>query len=62
MIRKVRQYALESARGNTTILPYYLALLEWVLPIVCYRSATTAQKRLSVLIAGVLCGKVKELI
>ncbi|MBN1927772.1 MAG: phosphotransferase, partial [Prolixibacteraceae bacterium] len=62
MARKMRQYALESARGNTTILPYYLALLEWVLPIVCYRSATLAQKRLSVVIAGLLCSKVQELI
>nr|HPR31791.1 phosphotransferase [Prolixibacteraceae bacterium] len=62
LIRKMRQYALESARGNSTLLPYYLALLEWVLPIVCYRSATTAQKRFSIVIAGLLCQKAKELL
>ena len=29
--------------------------MEWILPIVCYRSATLAHKRLSMIVAGLIC-------
>ncbi len=57
---KMRKYAFESAQGNPDIIPYYLALLEWVLPIVCYYSLPEMHKRLSIYISGLLCEKVYE--
>ncbi|HNW50454.1 MAG TPA: anti-sigma factor antagonist [Prolixibacteraceae bacterium] len=57
---KMRQYALQSCKGNPSLVPYYFALLEWVLPIVCYNSAP-AVKRFSMIVAGLLCEKIIEL-
>lgn len=55
---KMRQYALKSTGGDTNLVPYYIALLEWVLPIVCYYSASAEHKRLSMIVAGLLCKKI----
>jgi anti-anti-sigma factor len=55
---KMRQYAVESAQGNSDITPYYLALLEWVLPIVCYGSSPVLHKRLSMIVCGLLCERI----
>jgi len=49
-----------SAGEHDVTLPYFLALLEWVLPVVCYRSASDREKRLSMIVAGWLCEKVME--
>ena len=54
---KMRKYAFNSVNCNPDPLPYNLALLEWVLPVVCYSSASAAQKRVSMIVAGLLCGK-----
>ncbi|MFA5848670.1 MAG: STAS domain-containing protein [Bacteroidales bacterium] len=54
---KMRKYAYNSVDCNPNPLPYYLALLEWVLPVVCYSSASLAQKRISMIVAGLLCEK-----
>ncbi len=54
---KMRKYAYNSVSCNPDPLPYNLALLEWVLPVVCYSSASDAQKRISMIVAGMLCGK-----
>ena len=59
---KMREYAFISSLQNQMIAPYYLAMLEWVLPIVCYSSATMIQKRMSVVIAALLCEKVRQLL
>ncbi|MCF8361221.1 MAG: STAS domain-containing protein [Prolixibacteraceae bacterium] len=58
MSRKMRGYALKSAVGKSVELPYYMALLEWVLPVVCYGTASDNEKRLSMIVAGWLCEKV----
>lgn len=55
---KMRQYALKCTGGDTNIVPYYIALLEWVLPIVCYYSASAEHKRLSMIVAGLICRKI----
>jgi len=55
---KMREYALRCTNGDTNLVPYYMALLEWILPIVCYYSATDEHKRLSMIVAGLLCEKV----
>ncbi len=57
---KMRKYALESVQGNADIIPYYLALLEWVLPVVCYYSLPETHKRLSMYISGLLCEKLSR--
>jgi hypothetical protein len=56
----MREYAIASVSGDSNIVPYYLALLEWVLPVVCYSSASMPQKKLSAHIAGILCKKILE--
>ena len=54
---KMRKYALDSAKGNPDPLPYYVALLEWVLPVVCY-TLPVHLKRISMIISSILCEKV----
>jgi len=58
---KMREYAIKSCCGDFKLVPYYMAMLEWVLPIVCYYSTSLAHKRLSMIVAGLLCEKVAEL-
>ncbi|MEL7587078.1 MAG: STAS domain-containing protein [Prolixibacteraceae bacterium] len=53
---KMREYASLSVRGNQDPLPYYLALLEWVLPVVCY-TLPALQKQLSMFVSALLCEK-----
>ena len=57
LTKRMRRYAVDSVSGETTVIPYYIALLEWVLPIVCYSSARIEHKRLSAYVAGMLCEK-----
>ena len=55
LCHKMRKYAFDSVGGNPDPVPYCLALLEWILPIVCYGSAPIANKRVSMIVAGLLC-------
>jgi anti-anti-sigma factor len=57
MTLKMRQYALQTTSGNPDIRPYYLALLEWILPIVCYTGAPVEIMWLSACVAGIICEK-----
>lgn len=57
---KMRQYAFKSAKNFNVVLPYYMALLKWVLPVVCYRE-TFERKRLSMIVASLLCSEVIQL-
>ncbi len=52
---KMREYAFNGVNGHPNHVPYCLALLEWVLPVVCYYSAPLAVKRVSMIVAGHLC-------
>ncbi len=56
----MRHYALLSSQGNSDPLPYTLALLEWVLPVVCYVQSSLLQKRLSMIAAGMLCERLEQ--
>lgn len=56
---KMRAYAFKSVKENQDPVPYYMALLEWVLPIVCY-TLSYNHKRLSMIISGILSEKVME--
>lgn len=57
---KMRLYARECTRGENTLIPYYIALLEWILPVVCYGGASLLHKKLSAYVAGLLCEKIME--
>ncbi len=57
MAMKMREYAIESSNGDTNVVPYYVALLEWILPIVCYFGAPITHKRVSMIISGIICSK-----
>lgn len=57
---KMRNYAIACISGENSIVPYYMALLEWILPVVCYGSASFAHKKLSACVAGLLCEKIME--
>jgi hypothetical protein len=54
---KMRRYSLDCASGDSNIVPYYMAMLEWVLPVVCYTGLPLAFKKLSAYVAGLLCEK-----
>ncbi len=57
---KMREYALNCVQSHTNPIPYCIALLEWILPVVCYSSVPIVNKRLSMIIAGFLCKNVMD--
>jgi anti-anti-sigma factor len=61
LTRKMRTYAYESSEKDPDLAPYYMALLEWILPIVCYSSAHENKQQLSMVVSGMLCKKVVEM-
>ncbi|MDD2570418.1 MAG: anti-sigma factor antagonist [Bacteroidales bacterium] len=61
LTQKIRSYALRTAEGNPDLFPYYMAMLEWTLPVVCYRSHRASSKLLSAAISGILCERILEL-
>lgn len=60
MAIKMRQYAKQSSIGFDPVFAYYMALLEWILPIVCYYSSNDC-KRLSMIVAATLCDELMKL-
>ncbi len=56
----MRKYAFTSSGNNPDPVPYTIALLEWVLPVVNYVQANNTQKRLSMVIASLLCEKLTK--
>jgi anti-anti-sigma factor len=57
---KMRQYARQTVAGRSEIFPYYLALLEWVLPVICY-TLPMPQRKISTVAASLLCQNLIEL-
>ncbi|MEI7830465.1 MAG: anti-sigma factor antagonist [Prolixibacteraceae bacterium] len=60
LTQKMRDYAFQSAQRDPNPVPYCLALLEWTLPVVCYSSTPLQNKRLSMVISGLICGNIKN--
>ena len=57
---RMRRYALQCVQGDPNPIPYYIALLEWILPIVCYGSASVLwPKKLSQVASALLCEQVQ---
>jgi anti-anti-sigma factor len=57
---KMREYALRSTKNDPNPVPYYLALLEWVLPVVCYTSLPLPNKKISMIVSSLLCQKLLD--
>jgi hypothetical protein len=55
VITLLRRLADTATIFETDMVPYWLALLEWTLPVVVYRQASPWQKRYAALSAGLLC-------
>jgi anti-anti-sigma factor len=55
VITLLRRLADTATIFETDMVPYWLALLEWTLPVVVYRQANPWQKRYAALSAGLLC-------
>jgi len=58
---KMREYAFKSSGENTCIEPYYLALLEWTLPVICYSQLPLVKKRYAMILSALLCEKIRKL-
>ncbi len=57
--QKMRTYAKQAVADHTEVFPYYLALLEWVLPIICY-TLPLPQRKISTVASSILCQKLME--
>ena len=55
VIRLIRRHADTVTIFETDIVPYWLALLEWTLPVVMYVNASDWQKKYAVYSAALLC-------
>jgi len=61
VIRRVRHYADQVTIFETDPLPWFMAALEWTLPVAAYRSAGPLQKRFALYSAGLLCERILAL-
>jgi anti-anti-sigma factor len=61
VIRLIRRHADTVTIFETDIVPYWLALLEWTLPVVMYVNASDWQKKYAVYSAALLCEAILKL-
>ena len=54
VIKLARWLANKATIFETDMIPYWLALLEWTLPVVVYRQCTASQKRYAAYSAGLI--------
>ncbi len=57
MTKKMRQYSFGCSGNDSSVIPYYIAMMEWVLPVVCYTGVPLLHKKLSATVSGLLCTK-----
>ncbi len=57
----LRRFADRVTIFEESMIPYLVALLEWIYPVVSYRSAGPLMKRLSAFTAALICRKIEEL-
>jgi len=55
VIRLLRRHANTVTIFETDIVPYWLALLEWTLPVVTYVQISPRQKKYAAYSAALLC-------
>lgn len=61
MTCRIREYARRTVIFETSLLPYLLAVLEWVFPIVSYISVNTTQKKLAAYSAGLILRQLEKI-
>ena len=61
VITLLRRYADRATLFETDMVPYWLALLEWTLPVVYYRQLDALQKRYAVCSAALICRSILRL-
>ena len=62
MVLKMRSYAFKSSCENPRIEPYYLALLEWIFPVICYSQLPLVKKKYAMIVSALLCEKIRLLL
>ncbi len=60
MISRLRRYADIVTLFETDMLPYWLAVLEWSLPVCCYTGLPQIRKQLALYTSAILCRRVLE--
>lgn len=62
IITLLRGYGRKVVAGEDQPIFYWLPLLEWTIPIVCFRQLEPTRKRLSMYASALLCEKIKALV
>lgn len=57
--RKMRHYAKLTVPNHSMIFPYYIALLEWILPVICY-TISLPRRRMATVAASIICQRLTE--
>ena len=60
-VRVLRRLADRATLFENDMIPYWVALLEWTYPTVCYRQFTIRQKRLAACSAALICRSIRQL-
>ena len=60
-ISLLRRYADRATLFETDLVPYWLAMLEWTYPAVCYRQLSIRQKRYAACSAALICRSILQL-
>jgi anti-anti-sigma factor len=60
-ITLLRRYADRATLFETDMVPYWLALLEWTYPVVCYRQLPVRLKRYAACSAALICRSIQQL-
>lgn len=57
--QKMRHYAKLTVPDQSIILPYYIALLEWILPVICY-TVSLPRRKMATVAASIICQRLTE--
>jgi serine/threonine protein kinase len=57
--QKMRHYAKLTVPNHSMIFPYYIALLEWILPVICY-TVSLPRRKMATVAASIICQRLTE--
>jgi hypothetical protein len=60
-ITLLRRCADRATLFETDMLPYWIALLEWTFPVVCYRQLSPRVKRYAACSAALICRSIQQI-
>lgn len=61
LICRLREYAAKTVIFETDLIPYLLAMLQWIYPVVCYGTAGILTKKLAVYSAALIIEQIMRL-